>query len=98
MHPTTYELTAKGPGGTAEQTVTVNVNAQPTATLALSQPEVRYHKIGDKVVEQDIDDPELVGVEREQRQHPPLGSVATTAAARALKPCRTRAEHWPRQS
>jgi hypothetical protein len=49
---TTYELTARGPGGTAQQTVTVNVDAQPTATLALSQPEVRYHKIGDKVVEQ----------------------------------------------
>lgn len=52
-HATTYELVAKGPGGTAEQSVTVNVDAQPTATLALSQPEVRYHKIGDKVVQQD---------------------------------------------
>jgi hypothetical protein len=49
----TYTLTAKGPGGEATQTVTVDVNTQPTATLALSQPEVRYHKIGDKVVEQD---------------------------------------------
>ena len=52
-HPTTYQLTAKGPGGTVKQNVTVNVNAQPTATLALSQPQVRYHKIGDKVVQQD---------------------------------------------
>ncbi len=47
---TTYELVAKGPGGEATQTATVNVNAEPTATLALSQPEVHYHKIGDKVV------------------------------------------------
>jgi OmpA family protein/PEGA domain-containing protein len=53
MHPTTYQLVAKGPGGTAEQSVTVNVNGTPTATLALSQPEIRYHKIGDKVVQQD---------------------------------------------
>ncbi len=52
-HPTTYELTAKGPGGTVTQSVNVNVNGQPTATLALSQPEIRYHKIGDKVVQQD---------------------------------------------
>jgi hypothetical protein len=52
-HDMTYVLTAKGPGGEATQTVTVDVNGQPTATLALSQPEVRYHKIGDKVVEQD---------------------------------------------
>ena len=50
---TTYELVAKGPGGEATQMATVNVNAQPTATLALSQPEVHYHKIGDKVVQDD---------------------------------------------
>jgi hypothetical protein len=52
-HDTTYVLTAKGPGGEATQRVTVQVDATPTATLALSQPEIRYHKIGDKVVEQD---------------------------------------------
>jgi hypothetical protein len=47
---TAYELVAKGPGGEATQTSTIDVNDQPTATLALSQPEVHYHKIGDKVV------------------------------------------------
>ncbi len=52
-HDMTYVLTAKGPGGEATQSVTVKVESTPTATLALSQPEVRYHKIGDKVVEQD---------------------------------------------
>jgi peptidoglycan-associated lipoprotein len=50
---TTYELVARGPGGEATQMATVNVNAQPTATLTFSQPEVRYHKIGDKVVQDD---------------------------------------------
>lgn len=49
----TYLLKAVGPGGESAKAVTVDVNAQPTATLALSQPEIRYHKIGDKVVEQD---------------------------------------------
>lgn len=49
---TTYQLIAKGPGGEAAQTATVDVNTQPTATLDLSQAEVRYHKVGDKVVEQ----------------------------------------------
>ena len=52
-HDTTYVLTAKGPGGEATQSVTVYVDAMPTATVALSQPEIRYHKIGDRVVEQD---------------------------------------------
>lgn len=52
-HDTTYVLTAKGPGGEAAQSVTVHVDATPTATVSVSQPEIRYHKIGDKVVEQD---------------------------------------------
>jgi hypothetical protein len=52
-HETTYVLTAKGPGGESMQRVTVNVNTQPAVTLKVSQPEIRYHKIGDRVVEQD---------------------------------------------
>ena len=48
----TYVSSAKGPGGEETKRVTVHVNAMPTATLALSQPEIRYHKIGDKVVVQ----------------------------------------------
>src|ERR1700739_1063052 len=51
-HTTTYELVAKGPGGGATRTATIDVNAQPTAMLTLSTPEITYHKIGDKVVEQ----------------------------------------------
>jgi hypothetical protein len=50
---TTYELVAKGPGGEATQTAIVNVNRQPTASLRLGQMEVHYHKIGDKVVQDD---------------------------------------------
>lgn len=50
---TTYELTAKGPGGEYTKSVTVNVDTMPTARLSLSQDEIRYHKIGDKVVQQD---------------------------------------------
>jgi OmpA family/PEGA domain len=48
---TTYELTASGPGGKATQSAAVKVNAQPTVALTLSQPEVHYHKIGDKIVQ-----------------------------------------------
>lgn len=48
---TTYELAAMGPGGKATQDVTVNVNTQPTATISLSNPDVRYHQVGDKVEE-----------------------------------------------
>ena len=48
---TTYELVAKGPGGEVTKTETVAVGSTPTITAALSQQEVPYHKIGDKVVE-----------------------------------------------
>jgi hypothetical protein len=50
---TTYELVAKGPGGEVTKTVAVDVNAQPVVTLSLSDPEVHYHKVGDKVVQDD---------------------------------------------
>jgi len=49
---TTYVLTAKGPGGDSTHSLTVDVNIQPTASISLSQPEVTYKKVGDKVVEQ----------------------------------------------
>jgi len=50
---TTYVLTAKGPGGESTQSITVDVNTQPAATITVSQPELRYHKVGDRVVQQD---------------------------------------------
>ncbi|MGA7921595.1 MAG: OmpA family protein [Candidatus Acidiferrales bacterium] len=50
---TTYELVAQGPGGEVTKTVAVNVNSQPDVTLNLSEPEVHYHKVGDKVVQDD---------------------------------------------
>ncbi len=49
---TTYQLVAKGPGGEVQQSTTINVNTQPTATLTLGTQELRYHKVGDKVLEQ----------------------------------------------
>jgi len=48
----TYRLVARGPGGEVTRTVTVDVSGGPTATLALDNPEVHFHKVGDKVVQQ----------------------------------------------
>jgi hypothetical protein len=53
MHDTAYVLNATGPGGEVTKTIKVAVNKEPTATLALSEPEVHYRKIGDKVVQDD---------------------------------------------
>lgn len=49
---TTYTLTTSGPGGTATSTATVNLNNSIQANLGLSTNEVRYRRVGDKIVEQ----------------------------------------------
>jgi outer membrane protein OmpA-like peptidoglycan-associated protein len=50
---TTYQLTASGPGGTATSSATVNVNTAIQANLQLSQAEVHYKRVGDKIVQED---------------------------------------------
>ncbi len=57
------------------------MNVQPTATLAVSQPEVRYHKIGDKVVEQDSATLNWSASNANQVTIQPLGSVATSGTS-----------------
>jgi len=49
---TTYQLTALGPGGTVNYSTTVNVNTAIQADLRLVSPEIRYKRVGDKVVEE----------------------------------------------
>jgi len=49
---TMYELTATGPGGVAKANTTVEVNPVVQSSLAASPAEVRYRRIGDKVIEQ----------------------------------------------
>ncbi len=50
---TTYDYTATGPGGTVKNSSTVNVNTKVDASLTANPAEVHYHKIGDKVLQQD---------------------------------------------
>jgi hypothetical protein len=79
-HDMTYVLTAKGPGGDSTKTVTVDVNAQPTATLDLSQPEIRYHKIGDKVVEQDSATLRWAALNADSGSIDPFGNAGTSGS------------------
>jgi len=53
---TTYTLNAKGPGGTADSSVTVDVNTAVQAYLKLSRSVIQYKRVGDKVVEDDSAD------------------------------------------
>jgi outer membrane protein OmpA-like peptidoglycan-associated protein len=49
---TTYDFTAAGPGGIVKDSKTLNVDSAIQASLTMSPGEVRYHKVGDQVVEQ----------------------------------------------
>ena len=51
--PTTYELTETGPGGTAKQSVNLDVNKDIPASISANPSELHYRKIGDKVLTQD---------------------------------------------
>ncbi|MGA7919634.1 MAG: OmpA family protein [Candidatus Acidiferrales bacterium] len=50
---TTYTLTATGPGGKVTSTETVNVDTKAIANISANPPEVKYRKIGDKIINQD---------------------------------------------
>jgi len=77
---TKYELVAKGPGGDVTQTATVNVDAQPTAMLTFTQPEVHFHKIGDKVVQDDPTTLNWSASNASQVTITPLGSEGTSGS------------------
>src|SRR5258706_11468386 len=48
---TAYELTATGPGGVTKASATVEVNPVVESSLTASPTEIRYRRIGDKVIE-----------------------------------------------
>jgi hypothetical protein len=50
---TTYDFSATGPGGTVKGTGTVNVNTAVQASLSANPTELKYRKIGEKVLAQD---------------------------------------------
>jgi hypothetical protein len=50
---TTYDFNATGPGGTVTGSSTVNVNTKVDASISANPGEVKYRKIGDKVITQD---------------------------------------------
>ncbi len=52
LQTTTYTLQASGPGGTVTSDATVNVNTAVKSSLQASQSELRYRRIGDRVIEQ----------------------------------------------
>ena len=93
-HNMDYVLTAKGPGGIVTRTVKINDNTQPTATLALSEPEIHYHKVGDKVVEQDSATLNWSTSNANSATLEPFGSN-TTSGSRTVTPDITQTQRGP---
>jgi outer membrane protein OmpA-like peptidoglycan-associated protein len=52
IQTTTYTLQASGPGGVVTSNTTVNVNTTVQSSLQASPGEIRYRRIGEKVLEQ----------------------------------------------
>jgi outer membrane protein OmpA-like peptidoglycan-associated protein len=88
IHPkatTTYNLEAAGPGGTLKQSVTVDVNTAVQSSLQASPAEVRYRKIGDKVIEQGVSTLTWSASNANAVSIEPLGAVSASDS-RELKP------------
>jgi peptidoglycan-associated lipoprotein len=80
LKTTTYNFSAMGPGGSATGSATVNVNTQPTATLTLNPTELKYHKIGDKVLQQDSTTLTWSTSNASTISIDPIGTVAATGS------------------
>jgi outer membrane protein OmpA-like peptidoglycan-associated protein len=75
---TVYEFTATGPGGVTKQGATVEVNTTVQSSISASPTEVRYRRIGDKVIEQGNTTLNWSSSNSDAASLDPLGSVDTT--------------------
>jgi hypothetical protein len=72
---TAYEFTATGPGGVTKSSATVEVNTAVQSSLGASPIEVRYRRIGDKVIEQESTTLNWSSSNSDAASLTPLGSV-----------------------
>jgi hypothetical protein len=87
---TAYEFTATGPGGVAKTSTTVEVNTVVQSTLGASPTEVRYRRIGDKVIEQGSTTLNWSSSNSDAASLSPLGSVdASGTKSLSLVPTQT---------
>lgn len=87
---TTYEFTATGPGGVAKANTTVEVNTVVQSSLSATPTEVRYRRIGDKIVEQPTATLNWSSSNSDAATLTPMGSVATSGTkSLTLSPTQT---------
>lgn len=72
---TTYDFTSTGPGGVVKASTTVDVNPIVVAQLETSSPEVRYQRIGEKVIAHDTATLKWSTMNSSSASIDPIGSV-----------------------
>ena len=77
---TVYELTAKGPGGVTKPSTKIEVNTTVQSSISASPIEVRYRRIGDKVIEQGNTTLNWSSTNSDASSLDPIGSVDTTGS------------------
>jgi len=75
---TTYTLVATGPGGRQERSAAVSVNSGINASIGVAPNEIRYRKIGDRVVEHGTATVTWSTTNADAVNIDPLGSVSAT--------------------
>ena len=73
---TTYEFTATGPGGVTKSSTTIEVNPIVNSSLVASPAEVRYRRIGDKVIDQGSTTLNWTSSNADAASLTPLGTVS----------------------
>ena len=87
---TVYELTATGPGGATKPSTTVEVNTTVQSSLSASPTDVRYRRIGDKVIEQGNTTLNWSSSNSDAASLVPVGSVDSTGTrSLTLSPTQT---------
>ncbi len=78
LQTTTYTLQASGPGGTVTSNATVNVNTAVQSSLQASPAEIKYRKIGDKVLQSGSTNLSWNTTNAQTVSIEPLGGVASS--------------------
>ena len=91
---TTYSLQAAGPGGVVNQSVTVNVNKEIQSKLEASPAEVKYRRIGDKVVQNEAASLSWQVLNAQTIAIEPLGSV-NASDTQTVKPAPKQDQNGP---
>lgn len=91
---TTYEFTATGPGGVTKSSATLEVNPVVQSSLSASPTEVRYRRIGDKVIAQEPTMLNWSSSNSDAALLAPVGSVAPSGT-QSVKPAPAQTANGP---